>query len=73
MGDTEHVPIARFLSEAEAYPLAGRLRAEGIEAEVVPQDQLNPYGGPRSAGRVVQVLVPARDAARARWILDRVG
>lgn len=68
-----HVPVARFLPHQEAYPLAGRLRAEGIDARVVPQgDSLYPSRGHNTSGAVAQVAVPAPDADRARWILEGI-
>lgn len=67
------MPVARFLPAQEAYPLLGRLRAEGLDARLAPQgDSLYPYRPHGGAGAVMQVIVPEREADRARWILRRV-
>lgn len=67
------MPVARFLPKQEAYPLAGRLRAEGLDAHVLPQgDSLYPYRVEEGAGVVFMVIVPGAEADRARWILDGI-
>lgn len=69
----DHVPVARFLPYQEAYPLAGRLQAEGIPAKVLAQgDNLYPYRGHGGSGAFFQVAVRRPDADRARWILEGI-
>jgi hypothetical protein len=73
VGDTPFVPVARFLQEAEALALAGRLRAEDIDARVAPQgDSLYPYRGHLTPGAVFQVIVPEALGARARWLIEAI-
>lgn len=65
------MPVARFIGMHEAYPMAGRLRAEGIDAKVLAQSEtMYPY---TPQGLVAyQIVVPERDGARATWILSHL-
>ncbi len=62
--------VASYLPSSAAHALAGRLKAEGIDARVTSQgDSLEPYRGP-GAHSFARVIAPERDAARALWIVE---
>jgi len=67
---SDFVPIAEFVSYQEAFPMAGRLRADGIDAQVITQgDSLYPYRGYGGPGHMFCVIVPSNAADRSLWIL----
>jgi Putative prokaryotic signal transducing protein len=65
------VEVASFARDEEARLLAGRLRAEGIEATVYPEFQGGYYG--ESVNLPVRVLVPEHRILEARNVLERLG
>jgi putative signal transducing protein len=64
------VPVARFNRDEEARLLAGRLRAEGIEANVYPDWQGGYYG--ESVNLLVTVLVQEHRVLEARAIIEEL-
>jgi hypothetical protein len=54
--------------QSSAEVMAGRLRAEGIPAEIVQADAGAPYGG-FGMSSAFDILVPEQLAAKARAIL----
>lgn len=62
------VVVASFAGEGEARLLAGRLTAEGIEAQVYPEFQGGYYG--ESVHLPVRVLVPEHRVVEARLIVE---
>lgn len=64
------VPVARFNRDEEARLLAGRLRAEGIEANVYPEWQGGYYG--ESVNLPVSVLVEEHRVLEARAIIEEL-
>ena len=60
--------VATFAREDEARLAAGRLEADGIEAQVYPEFQGGYYG--ESVNMPVQVLVPQQRLLEARAVLD---
>jgi hypothetical protein len=61
------VTVATYAREDEARLAAGRLEADGIEANVYPEFQGGYYGG--SVNMPVQVLVPEHRLLEARAVL----
>lgn len=64
------VRIHQANDQASAEVMAGRLRAEGIPAEIVRADAGPPYGG-FGMSSAFDILVPEGRAAEARRILAR--
>ncbi|HAF10065.1 MAG TPA: hypothetical protein DCK98_08310 [Chloroflexi bacterium] len=62
------VRIHQANDQSSAEVMAGRLRAEGIPAEIVQADAGPPYGG-FALSAAFDILVPERLAAKARAIL----
>jgi hypothetical protein len=62
------VTVAAFNREEEARLLAGRLRAEGVEARVYPEWQGGYYG--ESVHVPIRVLVPEHRAVEARLLVE---
>lgn len=63
------VVLRHFGSEIEAELAAETLRANGIRAEVQP-DRSNLYSSSAYGGTAAIVLVPVKDVALARQLLD---
>lgn len=58
--------------QTSAEVMAGRLRAEGIPAEIIQADAGAPYGG-FGMSSAFDILVPEALAAQARRILQAPG
>lgn len=58
--------------QTSAEVMAGRLRAEGIPAEIIQGDAGAPYGG-FGMSSAFDILVPETFAAQARRILQAKG
>ena len=63
------VRIRQANDQTSAAVMAGRLRAEGIPAEIVQADAGAPYGG-FGMSSAFDILVPEQLAAKARRILQ---
>ena len=63
------VRIHQANDQASAEVMAGRLRSEGIPAQVVQADAGAPYGG-FGMSSAFDILVPEQLAAKAREILE---
>jgi len=64
------IRIHQANDQASAEVMAGRLRAEGIPAEIIQADAGAPYGG-FGMSSAFDILVPEALAAQARRILER--
>jgi hypothetical protein len=67
------VRVATFLSQDEARLLAGRLRAEGIDALTDPPIVLGSYYGPAVEVRMrqgIHVVVPENRALEAHRLIE---
>ena len=64
------VRIHQANDQASAEVMAGRLRAEGIPAQIVQADAGAPYGG-FGMSSAFDILVPEALATQARRILER--
>lgn len=64
------VAAAWFAREQDARLLAGRLQAEGVEAQVYPEFQGGYYG--ESVNVAVQVMVPEHRLIEARDVVERL-
>jgi hypothetical protein len=67
--------VGAFRNPDEALLLAGRLRAEGIEARIHPDVPSTVYGRETGAmfGQPTEVLVPEEDAEAARRVIEEIG
>jgi hypothetical protein len=66
------VRIHQANDQASAEVMAGRLRAEGIPAQIIQADVDAPYGG-FGMSSAFDILVPDERAAEARRILEAHG
>ena len=66
------VRIHQANDQTSAEVMAGRLRAEGIPAQIIQADAGAPYGG-FGMSSAFDILVPAERAAEARRILQSQG
>ena len=66
------VRIHQANDQSSAEVMAGRLRAEGIPAEIIQADAGAPYGG-FAMSSAFDILVPEALAAQARRILEGRG
>ncbi|MHB8630824.1 MAG: putative signal transducing protein [Candidatus Limnocylindria bacterium] len=64
------IRIHQANDQASAEVMAGRLRSEGVPAEIVQADAGAPYGG-FGMSSAFDILVPEASAAKARAILAR--
>ena len=64
--------IRQANDQSSAEVMAGRLRAEGIPAEIIQADAGAPYGG-FGMSSAFDILVPEQLAAQARRILQAEG
>ena len=63
------VRIHQANDQTSAEVMAGRLRAEGIPAQIIQADAGPPYGG-FGMSSAFDILVPEQLAARARKVLE---
>ena len=63
------VRIHQANDQASAEVMAGRLRSEGIPAQIVQADAGAPYGG-FGMSSAFDILVPEQLAAKARKVLE---
>jgi len=66
------VRIHQANDQTSAEVMAGRLRAEGIPAQIIQADAGAPYGG-FGMSSAFDILVPEERAAEARRILQSQG
>jgi hypothetical protein len=66
------VRIHQANDQTSAEVMAGRLRAEGIPAQIVQADAGAPYGG-YGMSSAFDILVPEQRSAEARRILQAPG
>ena len=66
------VRIHQANDQTSAEVMAGRLRAEGIPAQIIQADAGPPYGG-LGMSSAFDILVPDEHAAEARRILQAHG